>query len=162
MSSVKVAVLTPSADLVDRLRKACPSYDFYQGQPTDDTRVVILDGQSATTSVPTRIHVLAAGERRLPGEVYVSREALLEKGEELLQLCSELAVTRDRAAALQEQAAFASQLQELMAISNFEKLSEQITLRALDLLGLPWGTLLIHDPQVERFVVSYSNDPDHK
>ena len=162
MSSVKVAVLTPSADLVDRLRKACPSFDFYQGQPTGDTRIAILDGPSPTPGVSTRIHLQPPAGRRVPGEIYTSREALLEKGEEFLQVCWELAATRERATALQEQVEFASQLQELMAISNFEKLSEQITNRALDILGLPWGTLLIHDPQVERFVVSYSNDPDHK
>ena len=46
-----------------------------------------------------------------------------------------------------------------MTIADANAVSERITRTVLDLLGLTRGTLFLHDPRVERYVVSYSNDP---
>ena len=32
----------------------------------------------------------------------------------------------------------------------------------LGILGLEHGTLFLHDPRLERYVVSYSNDPEYR
>jgi diguanylate cyclase (GGDEF)-like protein len=163
MAAPIIAVLTQDQELLDRLRKACPGFRFEQGQPSATTQVVIVDGQPLLAEVPARIHVVAqAPARRVPGDLYITREKLLTMPEEFLLACMEVAVARDTTETLKDSLEFATQVQDLMSISNFEKLSERITGRSLEILGLPWGTLLIHDPQVERFVVSFSNDPDHR
>jgi diguanylate cyclase (GGDEF)-like protein len=46
-----------------------------------------------------------------------------------------------------------------MAISDASAVSERITCTVLELLGLRRGTLFLHDPRLERYVVSYSSDP---
>jgi len=164
MAAPKVAVLTQSRELVDRLRQACPAFQFHQGEPDSETRIAIVDGQTLNSNVPARIHVtVEAGPSPAgSGEVYVTRDKLLGSAAEILQICEELVLMKQHAEAIERKLEFASQLQELMAISEFDKLSEKITNRTLDLLDLRYATLLIHDPQVERFVVAFSNDPDHK
>lgn len=164
MAASKVAVLTQNSELVDRLRRACPSFQFHQGQPDGETKIAIVDGQPLRSEVLARIHLVGetATERPRGGDLYVTRDKLLGNASEILQICEELAAARQHAEAAERKLEFASQLQELMTISEFNKLSEKITARILDILGLPSGTLLIHDPQVERFVVAFNNDPDHK
>ena len=127
-----------------------------------DAQVAIVDREARRPS-PARIHLNAQGsDRRVPGDLYITREKLLAMPEEYLSACMEIVAARDTTEILKDSLEFATQVQDLMSISNFEKLSERITSRSLEILGLPWGTLLIHDPQVERFVVSFSNDPDHR
>ncbi|HEX7833127.1 MAG TPA: GGDEF domain-containing protein, partial [Thermoanaerobaculia bacterium] len=58
--------------------------------------------------------------------------------------------------------AYLRQIHELMTMVDAEAVSERITSTVLELLELPYGTLFLHDPRLERYVVSYSNDPGNR
>src|ERR1051325_10272911 len=47
-----------------------------------------------------------------------------------------------------------------MPMTDASAVSERITRTVLNLLGLARGTLFIHDPRLERYVVSFTNDAD--
>jgi hypothetical protein len=66
------------------------------------------------------------------------------------------------AAQLEQESAYLRQIHELMTMVDAEAVSERITTTVLRILGLPYGTLFLHDPRLERYVVSFSNDPGNK
>src|SRR4029079_4934781 len=55
---------------------------------------------------------------------------------------------------------YLAQIHEMMTMVEADAVSERITLTVLDILGLDTGTLLLHDPRLERYVVSFTNDED--
>jgi diguanylate cyclase (GGDEF)-like protein len=55
---------------------------------------------------------------------------------------------------------YLTQIHELMTMVDAQAVSERITRTVLDLLGLTRGTLFLHDPRLERYVVSFTNDPE--
>jgi len=64
------------------------------------------------------------------------------------------------AAQLEVEITYLTQIAELMAMTEANAVSERITRTVLNLLGLPHGTLFIHDPRLERYVVSFTNDSE--
>ncbi|HYC91520.1 MAG TPA: GGDEF domain-containing protein [Thermoanaerobaculia bacterium] len=66
------------------------------------------------------------------------------------------------AARLEQEAKNLREIHELMTMIDAEEVSERITTTILEILGLPHGTLFLHDPRYERYVVSYSNDPGYE
>jgi diguanylate cyclase (GGDEF)-like protein len=66
------------------------------------------------------------------------------------------------AARLELDVAWLTQIHELMRMTDARAVSERITRTVLKILGLRRGTLFLQDPQLERYVVSYTNDPEAK
>jgi diguanylate cyclase (GGDEF)-like protein len=49
-----------------------------------------------------------------------------------------------------------------MAMVGPQAVSERVTRTVLNLLGVARGALLLHDPRLERYMVSFSNDPSSR
>jgi diguanylate cyclase (GGDEF)-like protein len=152
--------------LVAALRERCPGRTFLDDAERDRCRVVIIenDSHSLLPELPRKslVRVMfdddaSAGERR-EGDIRVSRTTFLARPEDTLAVAEELAATIIHAAGLETELAYMTQIHELMAISDASAVSERITRTVLEILGLHRGTLFLHDPRLERYVVSYSSD----
>ncbi|MEA2163756.1 MAG: two-component system, cell cycle response regulator [Thermoanaerobaculia bacterium] len=167
MSEQPIGVYAGPA-LVASLRQRCPSRTFVDGDARDRCRVVIIDNDShSLLPDPPRkslVRVLfdddaTAGDRR-EGDIRVSRATFLANPDDTLAVAEELAGTIIHAAGLESELAYMTQIHELMAITDASAVSERITRTVLEILGLHRGTLFLHDPRLERYVVSYSSDPE--
>ena len=148
-------------DLVEGLRSACPEWTFFDdGEARDACRIAIVDDgvdRPAGKSV-VRVMLSPDGERR-HGELRVDRDTFLTTPRDYLAFAGDLADTALHAAQLEQESTYLRQIHELMTMVDAEAVSERITATVLDLLGLDYGTLFLHDPRLERYVVSFSNDP---
>jgi diguanylate cyclase (GGDEF)-like protein len=153
--------------LLTALRDRCPSRTFVDGEERDRCRIVIIDidSRALVPDAPRKSLVRivfdddhASGERR-EGDIRVPRAAFLAHPENTLVVASELAGTIVHAAGLETEVAYLTQIHELMSISDATAVSERITQTVLDILGLTRGALFLHDPRIERYVVSYSTEP---
>lgn len=136
------------------------------GPEREGTRIVVVDsGDGISTSRPAgksvvRVVLTGAAERseRRQGELWTERAIFLQSPGDYLSFAVDLAETIVHAAALQSEVAYLNQIHELMSMSEASMVSERITLTVLGLLGLERGTLFLHDPRLERYVVSFTND----
>jgi diguanylate cyclase (GGDEF)-like protein len=152
------------SEVVARLRENAPGYLFVEGEECQRCRIIIVDVDAA--GVLSRKSVVRVvlydgtidGERRA-GDIRVSRAAFVANPMETLAVAVDLAGTVIHAAGLETEVAYLTQIHELMTIADASTVSERITRTVLDLLGLTRGTLFLHDPRVERYVVSFSSDP---
>lgn len=168
MSITSAGVYSERPDLTSRLREACPSWTFPDGgEERDACRIAVVDGTSdrpAGTKTLVRILVGAggAGDGRRSGELHVERAEFLRKPCEYLAFASDLAEAALHAAQLEHETSYLRQIHELMTMIDAEAVSERITTTVLGILGVPHGTLFLHDPRLERYVVSFSNDPSYR
>jgi len=154
-------------ELLAQLRETAPAYTFVDGDERERSRVVVIDaGDSDGLNAPPRKSVVRVmlydgamdGERRA-GDIRVPRTTFLAHPGDTLAVASDLAGTVIHAASLEAEVSYLTQIHELMTIADANTVSERITGTVLELLGLTRGTLFLHDPRVERYVVSYSSDP---
>ena len=154
-------------DIVARLRENAPGFVFVDGEECERCRIVVVDvDASGVLNDPPRKSLVRIvlygaaidGERRA-GDIRVPRAAFVANPVETLAVAVDLADTVIHAAGLETEVAYLTQIHELMTMVDAEAVSERITRTVLDLLGLPHGTLFLHDPRLERYVVSYTNDP---
>lgn len=171
MHQQTIGVYSGRDDLIRRLRKSSPSWSFApSGDERDACRVVVIDDDShALLESPPRKSlvrvVLCNGEtpkRRRRGEIRVEREVFLENPGEYLGFAKDLADTAMHASTLEQEVTYLAQIHEMMSMVEADAVSERITRTVLDLLGLETGTLLLHDPRLERYVVSFSNDGSYR
>jgi diguanylate cyclase (GGDEF)-like protein len=161
------AVYSDRGDLVEGLRAACPEWAFAgDGHARDASRIAVVDAGVERPGGKSIVRIMlwdgtAAIERR-SGELRVAREAFLASPNEYLEFAADLADAALHAAQLEQESSYLSQIHELMTFVDAEEVSEQITTTALELVQLPYGTLFLHDPRLERYVVSFSNDPGHR
>lgn len=154
-------------ELIARLRDACPDWTFaVEGEERDGSRVAVVDTGVERPAGKSVVRIVlaekgTASERR-PGELRVERQAFLEAPAEYLEFAADLAETVLHAAQLEQEAAYLRQIHDLMTMVDAEAVSERITTTVLEILGLAHGTLFLHDPRLERYVVSYSSDPLHR
>jgi len=149
------------------LRDSAPAYTFVDGDERDRCRVVVVDVDDVDgLNAPPRKSLVRVmlyagaidGERRA-GDIRVPRTTFLANPGDTLAVASDLAGTVIHAASLEAEVSYLTQIHELMTIADANTVSERITGTVLELLGLTRGTLFLHDPRVERYVVSYSSDP---
>ena len=161
--SHNVGVYSSSDDLIGRLRDACPAWTFFDaGEERALARMAVLDGEdSPDGKALARIVVDAARERR-PGELHVTREEFLRDPAGTLAFAADLVDAVLHAAQLEQEATYLREIHELMTMIDAEAVSERITTTVLEILGMTRGTLFLHDPRYERYVVSYSNDPGYR
>jgi diguanylate cyclase (GGDEF)-like protein len=172
MSQHEIGVFSTRDDVVRRLQSACPSWAVVTDATTRDAcRIVLIDADSHNLlAVPPRKSlvrlILCDGSMppsRRHGEVRILRDVFLANADEYLEFAADLADAAMHAAALENDMRNLSEIHEMMSMTEAEDVSERITRSVLKLLGIERGTLFLHDPRLERYVVSFSNDGlDHE
>jgi diguanylate cyclase (GGDEF)-like protein len=162
-----IGLLSGDARLAAVLRERCPEREFVTDRAAAEScRVVIVDFDSygeldvLLRKSVARIVLMASSldSPRRQGDVRVSREAFLTAPEETLAVADDLAGVVIHASQLEQEVGYLTEIHELMAMTDEEAVSERVTRSALNLIGLPTAVLLLHDPRLERYVVSFSND----
>ena len=169
MDTRRIGIYSRRDDLVPQLQRLCPQLQF----TADDTernqcRISVVDGDSHDLLTGTLLGslvrvVLCDGSRpamRRHGEIRVGRTEFLEAADDYLSFATELAETALHAISLEEQLSYLNEIRDMMSMVDADAVSERITMTVLRFLGLDRGTLFLHDPRLERYVVSFSNDPD--
>jgi diguanylate cyclase (GGDEF)-like protein len=173
MTQQSVGIYSGRDDLVRRLREACRSWNFIPaGDEPNSLRIIVIDvdSHSLLDSPPRKSMVrviLCEGDvppqpNRRRGEIRVNREAFLKEPAEYLEFAGDLAETAAHASQLEQEVSYLAQIHEMMTMVDADEVSEKITRTVLDLLGLEAGTLFLHDPRLERYVVSFSNDSTYR
>lgn len=157
-----VGIYSSHGDLIGRLRDACADWTFVtEGEARLRCRVAVLDGEDGAKSKSVARIVLDRDRVRRPGELCLTRDEFLRDPCPYLDFAGDLADAAVHAAQLEQDAKNLRQIHELMTMVDAEEVSERITQTVLELAGLPYGTLFLHDPRHERYVVSFSNDPGY-
>lgn len=171
MTQHSASVYSGRDDLLRRLREACREWNFTPG--SDDpqgARVIVVDSDShALLDSPPRRSLVrivlcsgAAPEQRRHGEIRVGRDVFLAGPGEFLDFANDLAEAAVHASKLEQEVNYLAQIHEMMSMVEADEVSERITRTVLDILGLEAGTLFLHDPRLERYVVSFSNDSAYR
>jgi diguanylate cyclase (GGDEF)-like protein len=164
-----IGVFSADPSLVALLRRACPACSFAtQREEAEICRIIIVDTDSAAVlENPPRKSIVKIGlfeetasAPRRSGEIRVSRREFLANPSESIQVASDLADTVLHAAQLETEVSYLTQIQELITMLEAEAVSERVTRSVLNIIGLPRAVLLLHDPRLERYVISFSNDPE--
>ena len=148
------------------LRDKCPDLTFVDsGEERDRARITVIDTEVPDSAAPRRslIRVLitaAGGEERRQGELRVASENFLKNPGEYLHFACDMVDAVVHTAQLELEVDYLKQIHELMSMTDADAVSARITKAVVDLLGVQRGTLFLHDPRLERYVVSYSSDPD--
>ena len=167
MSLYAIGVFSGDAGLTTRLRSACPELAFVDsGVERDEARIAIIDGDAAADASRSpgksvvRVMLSGSGNRsvRRPGELWIDRAMFLQSPGDSLSFAIDTAKTVVHAAELESEVAYLNQIHELMTMADASKVSERIMQTVLGLLGFEKGTLFLHDPQLERYVVSFTNE----
>lgn len=152
--------------LTATLREKCPDFFFAEsGVERDGCRIAVMDaGAASAAELPRKSLVriiLAAGEgERKPGEMRVDSETFLANPREYLYFACDLVDAAVHASKLEVEIGHLKQIHDLMSMSDADAVSERITKTVLELLDQPRGTLFLHDPRLERYVVSFTSDPE--
>jgi diguanylate cyclase (GGDEF)-like protein len=159
-----IGIYSSQPDLLGRLRDACADCAFVdEGEERVRARVAVIDGEEpATDSKAVARIVLDAARERRPGELHLRREEFLRDPNNAIFFAADLADAVLHAAQLEQQTGYLREIHELMTYVEAEAVSERITTTVLEIVGLQRGTLFLHDPRYERYVVSYSNDPEYR
>jgi diguanylate cyclase (GGDEF)-like protein len=169
--SQSIGVYSGRPDVVEDLRRSSPSHAFFDdGDGRELARIAVIDSdQHALLDAPPRkslVRVILC-DRHVPpsrrqGEMRVARDTFFASPDEYLAFAEDLVDAATHAAQLEAEISYLSQVHELMTMVEASAVSERITRTALNILGLARGTLFLHDPRVERYVVSFSNDPEYR
>ena len=163
-----IGLYSSSPDLAAIVRGRCPDCTFATSAgEADACRVVVIDGDSydlldAPRKALARVvlYDTTAAEPRRIGDMRVARSVFMANPMEFLDAANDLAETVIHAARLERDVAWLTQIHELMQMTDAQAVSERITRTVLKILDLRLGTLFLHDPRLERYMVSFTNDPD--
>ena len=155
------------SNLGSELRRRCPDFTFADsGIEREVSRIAVIDTDAHATATPrksiVRIFLGSSEEpaQRRQGEMRMPRDAFLKNPNDVLAFACDLAEAAIHASQLETEVTFFRKIHELMSLAEAQAVSERITRTVLDLLGLSRGTLFLHDPRLERYVISFTNDPD--
>ena len=171
MSAPGIGVYSTDGELARSLRQACPGVSFATSdEERDACRVVLIDADShALLDSPPRkslVRVILCDGSQPPsrrhGEIRVERDVFLAAPADQLAFALDLADAAIHASQMEQELGYLTQIHELMTMVEADAVSERITRTVLNILGLPHGTLFLHDPRLERYVVSFSNDPSYR
>jgi diguanylate cyclase (GGDEF)-like protein len=160
-----IGILSGDARLAAVLRERCPEREFVTDRAAAEScRVAVVDMDADLNAPPRKsvVRVVLLGDRtsaRRQGDIRVDRDAFLANPEETLAVADDLAGVVIHAAQLEQEVGYLTEIHELMAMTDEEAVSERVARSALNLVGLPTAVLLLHDPRMERYLVSFSNDP---
>jgi len=164
--SQSVGVYSDRSDLTAALRQKCPGRTFSSDSDREIARIVILDDdQSPLFDNPPRKSlvriILGNHAQRRQGELVIDRESFVANPAGYLDFATDLADAAIHAAQLEAEVGYLTQIHELMSMVEAKEVSERITRTVLNILGFPRATLFLHDPRLERYVVSFSNDTNY-
>ncbi|HEX7418988.1 MAG TPA: GGDEF domain-containing protein [Thermoanaerobaculia bacterium] len=171
MTQQTIGIYSGRDDVAQRVRETSPSWAVaLDGEERDACRVVVIDADShALLDSPPRkslVRVVLCNGRvpthRRRGELRIDRGVFLAAPTEYLDFAYDLAETAMHASTLEREVTYLAQIHEMMSMIEADSVSERITGTVLDLLQLSTGTLFLHDPRLERYVVSYSNDDSYR
>src|ERR1051326_6462161 len=158
-----IGVYSGDSAVTQLLRERCPDFVFADGEEADRCRVAVIDTDSdAQPRKSVARVVLDDGKRSEPrrhGDFRVDRASFLKDPAHALEAAIDLADTVLHATTLEQEVGYLTQIHELMAMIEPEAVSARVTRTVLNLLGVPRGALLLHDPRLERYIASFSNDP---
>jgi diguanylate cyclase (GGDEF)-like protein len=163
-----IGLLSGDARLAAVLRERCPEREFVTDRAAAETcRIVIVDSDADLDTPPRKsvARVVLLGDvtaARRQGDIRVDRDTFVANPEETLAVADDLASVVIHAAQLEQEVGYLTEIHELMAMTDEEAVSERVARSALNLIGLPTAVLLLHDPRMERYVVSFSNDPGYR
>jgi diguanylate cyclase (GGDEF)-like protein len=166
-----IGVFTRHEELIPRLQQSCDAYAFVRGAEADAARIIIVDSDShgiLADGTPRKsvvrivLHEERPAAERKQGEVHCERSAFLANPAAALDTASDLVQAVLHAAHLEQEVGYLKQIHDLMELVEAEEVSERITRSILGILGLQRGTLLLHDPRLERYVISFSNDEEYE
>ncbi|HEX7706377.1 MAG TPA: sensor domain-containing diguanylate cyclase [Thermoanaerobaculia bacterium] len=165
MNRLEAGIFSERQDLVGALRESCPGWSFLDTEGSREScRIAIVDGTEERPAGRSLVRLfLSCGpveDQRRPGELCVERDVFLADASRFLAFAADLVDAAHHASELEREAAYLRHIHELMTIGDEKAVSEQITTTALSLLGVPFATLFLHDPRQERYVVSYTSEPD--
>ena len=171
MNQQTIGVYSGRDDLVSRLRESSPALGLATGgDAREAARVIVIDEDShAVLDTPPRKSLVrvvlcngAIPPTRRRGEIRVERGAFLAAPGEYLDFAHDLAETAMHASVLEQEVTYLAQIHDMMSMIEADAVSERITHTVLGLLNVPTGTLFLHDPRLERYVVSFSNDSTYR
>jgi diguanylate cyclase (GGDEF)-like protein len=167
MIAQKAGIYSPRPDLAGRLHESCEGWAFESAGPERDAcRIAIVDCGVDRPAGKSAVRVFLTEDARphehRKGELHVDRATFLANPCEYLAFAADLADAAIHASQLEQESNYLRQIHDLMTMVEAEAVSERITQTVLDLIGLQAGTLFLHDPRLERYVVSFSNDPGYK
>ncbi|MGH9458867.1 MAG: diguanylate cyclase [Thermoanaerobaculia bacterium] len=155
--------------LLERLERAGEGFVFGTPDLLPEATVAVADrDQLGALGIPGQYLcrvILDAGRvcaDRDVGDLVLAPEEFEANPLPVLFICRDLAKSRKLVAQLLGELEFSQHVQELVAVADFDAVSERITHTVLQLLEARAGTLLLHDPRIERFVVAFTNDPDFR
>lgn len=166
---IKVSVFTHRPEFLRLLAERCPDFRFSDGDPGADATIAIIDDDSRDVLASLGGHVLTRvvlTGSPLPNPdlrtVAVPAEVLRASPQSFLPIIARLAKSEKKAVELRERVEYLDHLRELSELTDPDEVSAALTRHVLDLVGLSNGTMLLHDAKVERYVVSFTNDPAHR
>lgn len=168
MTQQDIGIFTGRGELLSRLREACPTTNFVDRGAREACPIVIVDIDShavlETPPANSLVRVILCDgtvpASRRHGEMRVDHQAFLKSPDEYLQVAGELAEAAVHAADLEQEVSYLNEIHDMMGLVEADAVSEKITRSVLQRLGLQAGTLFLHDPRLERYVVSFTTDPD--
>jgi diguanylate cyclase (GGDEF)-like protein len=170
MAQQTVGVYSGNPTVIQHLREHCTDFDFVDGAEADRCRIAVIDSdRDATPDTQPRKSVArvvlndgSLDHARRHGDLRVDRESFLANPSDTLAAAVDLADTVMHATTLEQEVGYLTQIHELMAMIEPQAVSERVTRTVLNLLGIARGALMLHDPRLERYVVSFSNDPSSR
>jgi diguanylate cyclase (GGDEF)-like protein len=169
MESCAVAVVSRREGLVEALERHGEGFVFAAPELLPEATILVADReqlgalpQAGAFACRVILDPARAWDDREAGDLVLDPDAFTADPRPALLLCRDLARSRRLVSQLIGELQFSQQIQELVAIADFDSVSERIVRTVGQLVGAPFGTLLLHDPRIERFTIAFSNDPDFR
>lgn len=161
-----IALFTSRSEIVSLLQQNLPVASLSR-EISEETRIIIADGDSeACPAPPEGCCVLCISDKVVSdgedGFVHATVESFTADPMGWLSLCEQLVAARRELMSASAKLKFARHVEELMSSPELEVVFEKVTRTALGLAKLGSATMLLHDPIVERYVVAWSNDAEHR
>jgi diguanylate cyclase (GGDEF)-like protein len=165
MLACKVTVLAGSPGLLALLRESCPQYLFVTEVEAEGVRIAIVGSGEESRSLPSHVVVrIMLGESgtkpaRKFGELRVSEDAFSADPSSYLAFASDMVATVEHARTIEREFEFFDEIRDLIATSNFDVVYEKVSRTVIQIAPVEHATLLMHDPRIERYGVTWTNDP---
>jgi diguanylate cyclase (GGDEF)-like protein len=159
MSRTVIAISSDRSELARSLAERCPHWDFSEaGEAWGKSAVGIVEGARPAVD-RTRARIVIGGDpEHAAGELHLTHEMFLASPAEYIAFALDLAAAAVEAERAGREAGYLRQVHSLMTLVDSDDVSQQIASTVLGIIGLRYAALYLHDPRLERYVVSFSND----
>lgn len=164
MTRSKIALISEDPELLSKLEGLAGSRQFVRAGECAPGELMFTIFDSTGGVEPEEGFaglVLTESDEFESGTLRMRKSAFLSEPGPILELCERAARADEQTRVLKSEIEILSHMQELLALNDTHSLSQRVTREALQILGLPNGSMLLHDPKVERYVTTFSDDPKH-